>query len=257
MRIARIGFAAALLLVTFPETGSAEEEVARCLEDNMPEPDSIRALRVVARDRTGAERVTVVKLYGARSDEGYRQLLLRFIEPADVAGAAFLMLERPEQNETYFKPGPDQPPKRITGAGSSMALFGSDFSYEDFEYLHGFTRPGETKRLEDAAIDDRAVYVLETRPSAEAQSAYQTIVAFVDKETCIPLRMEMFEVGGRLRKVLSVNPSQVMKRGPVWIAHRALMRDIRDYTTTQLLVDSTEQDSLPDETFSVEALRAP
>lgn len=258
MRITRgIAFATTLLFVALPETAFTEQEAVRCLQDTVPEPDSVRALRIVARDRTGDERVTVVKLFGGRSDEGYRQLLVRFIEPKDVAGAAFLMLEGREQSETYFKPGPDQPPKRITGAGRSTALFGSDFSYEDFEYLHGFTRRGDKKRLEDAAIDERAVFVQETRPGAEAHSAYESIVTFVDKKTCVPLRMEMFEVGGKLRKVLSVNPSQILKRGPIWIPHRALMRDIRDYTTTQMLVDSTEQDPLPDDTFSVDTLRAP
>jgi hypothetical protein len=100
------------------------------------------------------------------------------------------------------------------------------------------------------------VYVIETRPADAAHSAYERIVSFVDKEKCVALRVEFYEAGDRLRKELIVNPNQVLKRGSVWIAHMAVIRDIRQFTTTQFLVDSTRhEEDLPDSIFTVEALQ--
>jgi hypothetical protein len=67
--------------------------------------------------------------------------------------------------------------------------------------------------------------------------------------------MEFYEPASGLRKVLTVDRAQIFKRGSGWVAHIAMLRDIRDYTTTQLFVDSRDQKTLPAEMFTVEALQ--
>jgi hypothetical protein len=241
------------LLLVAPLAGHAEEpleveEVAQCARRNLPEPDTIRAVRIVERDRVGAERTTVVKIYVRRTGEKRRQVLIRFEQPEELRGSAFLMLEREGENELYFKSTELPAVKRISGPAKAEQLLGGDFSYEDFEYLQGFSQPGEWKRLEDAAVSERPVYVVETRPT---QSAYQRVVAFVDKKTCVALRIEFFESSKRLRKVLTVNPRQVLKRGSVWLPHMALMRNIEELTTTMFLVDSSQQGPIPEGAFDL------
>jgi hypothetical protein len=244
-------------LLLSPAVGSAEQadtsaEITACVERNLPEPDCIRAVRITARDRLGAEQVTVVKMFGRRTEKGARQLLVRFLQPEDVRGTAFLILERDGENEMYFQSPEFEAPKRISGTARASTLFGTDYSYEDFEHLQGFHRPGSSRRLDDDSIGNRSVYVVESRSD---DSAYERILTFVDKETCVALRMEMYEPGGRLRKELDVNPDFVRRKGPIWIANMALMHDLRDATTTQLLVDSTEQDvDLPEGMFSLAGL---
>jgi hypothetical protein len=254
----RLTSALLVSLLLFPASGYAEEadtsaDITACAERNVPQPDSIRAVRITARDRLGSEQVTVVKMYGRRTEDGFRQLLVRFLEPEDVRGTAFLILERAGENEMYFDSPDLDAPKRITGTHKSSTLFGTDYSYEDFEHLQAFRRPGSSRRLEDDSIGNRPVFVVESRA---ADSAYERITTFVDKETCVALRMEMYEAGGRLRKELDVNPDFVRRKGPIWIANMALMHDLRDATTTQLLVDSTEQDvDFPEGMFSLADLR--
>ena len=256
----KLGYLVIVVLLLPPAETGAEEpresrDIAACAERNIPEPDNIRALRVVARDRLGAKRVTVVKFYGRWSKAGRRQQLVEFIEPADLRGSKLLILEGANESEIYFKSSAVGRAKRISGVGKASAMFESDFSYEDYEYLQGFSSAGKSERMEDALIGTRPVYVIETRPAQTSNSAYELIVGFVDKKTCIPLRIEFYEAGRRLRKELTVDPAEVVKHGDVWIPHFVLLRDIRDYTTTLLLVDRSEQKVLPPDMFTVEALQ--
>jgi hypothetical protein len=229
------------------------DDVTACVQRNLPQPDSIRAIRFTSRDRVGAKTITSVKIYGRRSEDGLRQLFVRFLEPEDIRGTALLFLERKGDNEVYFASTELEEPRKITGSGRSANLFGTDISYEDFERLEGM-RPGEpSQRKADETVRDRPVYVIETHPE---NSGYERIVSYIDQESCLPLRMKFYDSGGQQRKELTTNPRANLKHGPVWVPHTALMRDLRDLTTTHLMVDSHEQDDLlPDGIFSVEALQ--
>jgi hypothetical protein len=248
------------LLLAVPALAVADDsgkEITDCAARNVPEPDSVRALRLSYHGKEGAERVTVLRTFGRRTDAGLRQLLVRFIKPDDIRGTEFLLLERKDGNDIYFASPDLGPAKHISGRGRSATLFGTDLSYEDFEHMHGFNRPGESKRLPDETLSERAVYVVETRPADPESSAYESVLSYVDKQTCVALRIEFFEAGGRIRKELVANPDWVRKEGPVWMAHMALMRDLRELTTTQLLVDSSDHGvDLTPEMFSIEGLGA-
>jgi len=229
-------------------------EVTACVERNLPAPDSIRAVRLTARDRQGKKTITVMTMYGRRNEEGRARLFMKFLEPDDVRGSALLFLEQEGTDEIYLGSPDFDATRRITAKGRSANLFGTDFSFEDFERLEGFDVPGATTRLPDASIDDRAVYMVESRPET---SMYERVVSAIDKESCLPLRTEFFESGTDPRKVLTTEPRSNKQHGSAWVPHSALMRDMRDLTTTHLMVDSHEQDVLlPDGVFSVEALEA-
>ena len=94
--------------------------------------------------------------------------------------------------------------------------------------------------------------MVETRPADPGTSAYERVLSYVDRETCVALRIELFEPGGKLRKEFVANPAFVRREGSRWIAGMALMYDLRDSTTTQVLVDASEQDvALPKSMFQL------
>ena len=233
------------------------EHVAECSRNNIPEPGAVRALRFESRDRVGNKRVTRVRIEGKRAEDGSRRILARFLAPDDMKDALLLMIERDGENEIYFKSPELAEPKRINGPNQTLSLFGTDFTYEDFQNLQQFNRPGLSKRLSDSEVSGRPVWVVETLPAAESGSMYKSLVTFVDKETCIALRVEMFGDDGRARKILNVDPNQIVKRGPVWIAHQAIMKDLRDYTETQLLVETVDVHvEFAEDNFQVGSLRS-
>jgi hypothetical protein len=253
MRITIVPLLLALLLA--PLAGADEAaDVAACIARDFPEPDSVRAVRISSRDRAGFDRDTVVQIYGRRTDSG-REILVRFLQPEELAGSAFLMLERDGPNEMYFKGGDLGKAKRVKGGGRALSLLGTDFSYEDFEHLLAFKSSAPAKRLEDSKVRGRATYVVEARPNASAGSAYERVVTYTDKETCVALRTELYEKGKGLRKTLMVNPTVLQKRGSVWIPQLALMEDLLNYTSTVFMVDTTEHNvELSDEFFQVDTM---
>ncbi|MCZ6464754.1 MAG: outer membrane lipoprotein-sorting protein [Proteobacteria bacterium] len=231
------------------------EQVRACIERNVPEPDNVRAIRITTRDRAGTKRKIMVKMLGHRSDDGLRRLLIRFVEPDDLKGAGFLIIERDGPNELYLASTEFAKPRRITGSARGGNLFGTDFTYEDFEYLQGFQVPGDTRQLEDSSFDLRPVYVVESRPE---DSSYERVVSYIDKESCLPLQVLSYERGGRLRKELTTDPRWNLQHGDTWVAHETMMRDHRDLSTTHFLVDTHEQDALlPEGIFTVEGMLDP
>lgn len=243
---------ALLWLLLAPLSGRAGEpaDIGACVERRQPEPDSIRAARITARDRQGNKSITVVKMFGRRSDAGQRQLLVEFVEPEDLRGTSVLILERDgDHNDIYLRAV--EKSTHITGMDRAGQLFGTDFSYEDLAFLEGFSQPGAWKRLEDETLDERPVYVVEIRPEG---SAYERILSYVDKETCLPVLARLYERRFFVRKELTIDAKSVKKIGESWIPHSILIRDLRDLTTTHVFVDRTQQGPLPDEIFAEQAI---
>ena len=244
-----------LALLALPAAAPAASTAEACAR-NAPQPETVRAIRMTSRDRSGEKTIVVLSLYGRRSSEGFGQLFIRMEQPVEIRGTSLLVLEQPKGDSEIYLASPALPKaRRITGVSRADGLFRTDFSSEDLERLQQGWRPGEgeTNQLPDARIDGRPVYVVELRPS---DSAYERIVLSLDQESCLPLLIQFYEPGKpRPRKELSTDPRSNLKHGSIWVAHSALMRDLQNLTTTHLMVDSHEQEALlPDGEFSVEAL---
>jgi hypothetical protein len=252
------GLAVFALSFLFPFVASSEATTSAqaCFARNSPQPDSVRAIRLTARDREGEKTVVVLRLYGGRSPEGLGRLFIRFEQPEEVRGTALLVLEQPQGESEIYLASPELPTaRRISGPTRADGMFRTDFSSEDLQRLQQGWRPGEgeLKLLPDARVGERAVYVAEVRPK---QSSYERILFSLDQESCLPLQVQFFDPGNaRPRKELTTDPRSNLKHGSLWVAHSALMRDLQNLTTTHLMVDSHEQEQLlPGGQFTVEAL---
>jgi hypothetical protein len=211
---------------------------------------------MTARDRSGEKTIVVLRMYGKRSADGLGQLFLRFELPQEVRGTSLLVLEQRQGDSVIYLASPEMPaPRRISGPARADGMFRTDFSGEDLQRLQQGWRPGagEQTQLPDARVGDRAVYVLEARPT---DSAYERIVFSFDQESCLPLLVRFYEAGkDKPRKELTTDPRSNVKHGERWVAHSALMRDLENLTTTHLMVDSHAQDQLlPDDQFTIEGL---
>ena len=252
------GLAVLALSCLLPSVAASEATASAeaCFARNAPQPDSVRAIRLTARDREGGKTVVVLRLYGARSPEGLGRLFIRLEQPEEVAGTALLVLEQPTGESEIYLASPELPTaRRISGPTRADGMFRTDFSSEDLQRLQQGWRPGEgeLKLLPDARVAERAVYVAEVRPKG---SAYERVVFSLDQESCLPLQIQFFEAGKtRPRKELTTEPRSNLKHGSLWVAHSALMRDLQNLTTTHLMVDSHAQEQLlPGGQFTVEAL---
>jgi hypothetical protein len=234
------------------EADPAVREVRECMEGNVPSQTSVQTVEFVAVDRVGGERISRAKIYAKELDDGYRRMKLRWTKPEYQRNSELLIIETDGSPDTFLYTPELRRPKRITGTSGGGTLFGTDFSYEDFERWQGFNRPGQTKREPDSDVEGRPAYVLVTYPSDDAVSAYERVVTFVDKETCVTLRTDSYEPGETLRKVLAADPESLLQEGSIWIATKLQMKDLVDQTHTNVVVEDLEVDrEVKDTLFSV------
>lgn len=261
-RMSRLALGLCALSVALASTASPAElqtldEIQACLDANFPQDSSVQTVSMQATDRIGAVTETRAKMYWKKFDNGRSRVMMRFSKPADLRGAGLLMIENEDRNDMFIYLPELGRIKRVTSRMTSSSMFGTDFSYEEFERLQGLSDTSQRARGEDASVNDRPAYTIELKPDDAEESAYERIRLFVDKETCILARADFYERGDQPRKTLTTNPAKISREGDLWMAREIMMRDFRDETETTMVVEKIEVGaSIPRKIFSQSALES-
>jgi Outer membrane lipoprotein-sorting protein len=208
-------------------------------------------VRMLLTEANGDKRDRAMDVTGRRKD-GLFQTLVRFAAPADIAGTAFLMLERgKEQSEQYiYLPGLKRT-RRIVGREREGSFMGSDFSYADMQKIDA--RHAKHKRLPDEKIGNDSVYVVESTLDADAPVSYGKITTWIRKTDFIALRTRFFDRSGQLVKTLYTRRVREIDGKPVVVEAR--MQNQQSNHVTDLFIDSVERrDDLSDANFTPAAL---
>lgn len=252
-----------VLALLLPQVGVAVEsekmsvdDIMECVKRSGPEKSSIQSATLRSVDEKGVVNESEATLYWRKFDDGLSRALIRFSAPPDLRGSALLMLEEANGESDMYMYLPEfRKVRRVTTGMMSGSMFGTDFTYEEFEHLYDLAEKLENRRLEDGRVGDEPVYVVESTPQSEEDSAYSRIVQYVEQARCIPLKSEFFEGSGGPRKVLSVDPSMLRQVSGAWLPHQIVMRDLRDGTQTILVMRNIEVDvDIPERTFSQRSL---
>ena len=245
-----------LLLLQTAMTPATEvpEVVKSCLEKNTPKSTSAQAIELRARDRSGYEQVLQANVYWKRFPDNHSRILMHFNEPADVRGARFLIIENEPQNDMYiYMPGLVIV-RKITSRRISSSILGTDFSYEDYERLHGILTDLKAEQYPDEVLSGRPVYVINSYP--DDTSGYEKISTYIDTETCVALKTDLYERGHQLRKTMNIDPATITKEGDIHVPRELLMRDVRDKTETSLIIQQIKTNiPLDDALFDPEQLK--
>jgi outer membrane lipoprotein-sorting protein len=252
-------FALALVHVCFGGLWSAAaeatvdrtvEEIQECLRANAPSDSSIQTITMRAVDRMGTQTDSRAKIYWRSYGDG-NKVLLRIEEPATRRGSALLMVEKGDRSDMWMYLPELRKTKRITQHSIQGSMFGTDLSYEDFERLQGLGEDADPKRLPDGELDGRATHAIEITPARGEESSYERIVAQVEQERCLPVRLELFETGGRLRKVMSFPSDQIKPTKKGDFPHLIRVEDRIDGTHTEIIIEQLEFDAkIPESYFS-------
>jgi len=245
-----------LLLMHAASAIAAEvpEIVKTCVEKNMPKSTAVQSIELTARDRSGYEQVLLADVYWKRDADNKSRLLMHFEEPVDVRNARFLIIENQPENDMYiYMPGLFKV-RKITSKRISSSILGTDFSYEDYERLHGIVQDLKAEQYPDEVLDGRPVYVVNSYPGDT--SGYDKISSYIDKQTCVTLKVELFERGHQLRKTMTVDPADIQPVGDIQVPRALVMRDVRDKTQTRLVIREIRTgDPLDDALFDPEQLK--
>jgi len=253
-RWAALGLWLAPLALALPLAAGAEgldlAPARACLERNVPRSSVSFEVEFVKTDRIGGERTSRALVLGKKMDDGMRRIVLRFERPLEMRGTAMLMIESPSGPSDFYVWSPGERRVRRVSGRSNSGLFGTDFSYDDFENWRSFQKHGKAERLPDAKVEGRPVYVISSAPAAGEESSYERIVTSVDQETCVVLQVDSYEPGGRLRKVLHADPAKVDHVGALTIATAIELEDKLDQTHTRVSLDKVQLDTaIPDARF--------
>jgi hypothetical protein len=235
-----------LLAVPASARGELEtaDEIEQCVQDNLPRKSSVQNVLFRSTNRVGDVTGSDATIHWKLFDDGLSKVLLRFTAPPDMRGAGVLLIEKEGRRPDTFMYLPEiRKVRRVSSRSAASSLFGTDFSYEDFERLVGMSSDASRERIADTEVDGREVYVVVGRPDPESGSAYERVVAFVDKQTCVPLRTESYEPGGGLRKLLTADSSKIEREGTLWVPREQTMKDLRDETQTDLVIEQIDIDA--------------
>lgn len=216
------------------------EEIEACLQENLPTKTSVQTVSLRALDRVGAVTESRARVYWQREDDGFMRVMMRIQAPPDMRGAGLLVEERDEGSDMFMYLPELARVRRVTSRMAATSMFGTDISYEQFERIQGLSpRNVDTTRAADDTIGGRPVYVLDAVPKETRGSAFEKIRTFVDVETCMPLRIDYYEAG-EVRKRLEADLARMTQEDGSHITRRLVMNDLRDQTSTELLIESIE-----------------
>ena len=223
---------------------STVDEISRCVRDNLPSKSSTQTITVRSINRVGDVAESSAAIFWQQDDDGLSKVLLRFSKPLDMRDSGVLMLEKADRSpDTFLYLPSTKMVRRVSSRAASSSLFGTDFSYEDFSRLVGMADDSVKERGEDTEVAGRPAYVVSATPGPESGSSYERVVSFIDQETCVPLRIESYEDGGKLRKRLSADITKLSREGSSWVSLHQTMEDLRDETRTEVVIETIDIDA--------------
>jgi len=208
-------------------------------------------IRMALVEPDGKRKERHMEILGRRQD-GLLQTVVRFLGPQDIAGTAFLMLEKQNgASEQYIYLSGLKRTRRIVGREQEGSFMGSDFSYADMQRIDA--KYATNKRLADEDLSGTPVYVLEATLTKDAPSNYGKVTTWVRKSDYLALRTKFFDRQGALEKTLYTRRIDKLEGKPV--VAEALMQNAKTKHSTELHLESIERnDALPDAAFTPTAL---
>lgn len=223
MRIARPLVALLLLLLpslALADDPSADAIVQRMLDSNNMGFDSGQArVRMTIKSAKGTTRERVMT---SKSDEkaGLRRSRIEFLEPADVRGTTLLMLEQGDDRDLQYLYLPGlRKTRRIAGSQKNTSFMDSDFTYADLESRDA--KEGTKKRLADEEVGGQPAFHVSVA-STDADGEYGRLELWVHKQLYLPLRIDFFDRGGKLKKTML--SKRIEKKGERHLVTRLHMK---------------------------------
>lgn len=204
-------------------------------------------------DNRGEPRERVMYSYAKDKGRAERWTLLRFIEPADVAGTGLLTLNYPGDvsDQWLYLPALDRV-RRIASTRKGGRFVGSDFFYEDLmDREVGMDRH---RMLGTDMLLGVECEVLESTPTEPGNSVYTRRIAWIHPELDLPLRVDFYQ-GNSEEPVKRLQASEIRRVQGFWTVFDSTMHDlISGHSTQMLTLDIKYNQDLPDNLFQQRSL---
>ncbi|MBY0315267.1 MAG: outer membrane lipoprotein-sorting protein [Bdellovibrionales bacterium] len=131
--------------------------------------------------------------------------VVTFLSPSDVKGTKTLLIEHSGSDDDIWIYLPAlKKVRRLVASNKKDSFVGTDFSYGD---VIGFkVEEWNQKILKEESVDGKSCYVIEStpkKPETGVNSGYSNRIGWIDKESFVALKGEMYDQSGALLKRIS------------------------------------------------------
>ncbi len=178
-------------------------EVAQA-HDDRDKPDTTHmALQMDLIESDGRVSSRMIEQWGVDKDELANSIMV-FRSPASVKNTRFLQVENEDRGDDkwIYLPAMKRV-RRIASSDGSKSFMGSDASYDDMETRDIERDSHEFIREETTGNWD--CYVVKGKSIDPDDSQYSYRLTWFDKETFVPVKIEMYDKQEELLKVMAVN----------------------------------------------------
>ncbi len=238
--------------------GPSAEEIMQRVEDRY-QGDDFKAQVTLETSREGQTKtlsLDMMTLLYDRANMNYKVLVV-VREPQDSKDLAFLAWENeyPKPDDFWLYLPAIKQAKKVEPENQRQSLFGSMFNYQD-----ATRRPAGADThtlLRTETVEGRATWVIESTPKELATVEFSRRVAWIDQESLIILKEELYDKQGNLLRVLRVSQQEqrTIKRSDgadtvVWLAVTATAENVQTQATSTYTFSNVEYNTgIPESTF--------
>lgn len=254
-----LGATAALLfvataLVALAQTADdagARDTMRRVLVDSRAD-DEVASVHMELIDANGRVRRRTTTISSKKRQGGPSARLIRFHAPPDLARAAILTIDHEDRDADQWIYLPAyHAARRVAAANRGDTWMGTDLTYEDITDTN--VEQYEYTTLRQEQLDNVRCVVIAAAPTdrkLREQSAYSKTIFWVDPTESVALRIEYYDRGGRLLKVVTNTELQRYGTYRRWGVTR--VRDVtRNHQTVLTVTDRKIDQGLSDDIFGV------
>lgn len=242
--------AISLIVILSHATLSGQQMTAERIIETMTEtmnPDQSHGrIKMTIMTTSGQERTF---LYESFSKDQGEKSLIKYLKPTRVKGQAILMLNNANDIWIYF-PRTKRVRKLATHA-RKQKLEGSDFSYEDLGSSNGFIDDYDAVLVGEEKKQNKNCYKLELKRKEGSPAGYSRIVAWIEKETYIPIVIDYFHDDDPHLWEKELVTSDVQRIDGIYTPMKLVMYNKLDNTKTSMeFTEISFQVDLPDDLFT-------
>lgn len=228
---------------------AAEE---RCLSLDPVPGDDVRAVKVTTTTGEGPPAILHLQTFGRRSSTS-RRVLVRFSHPRELRDSSLLIVDDAGPPRLWLS-SPELDGVRELSAEVNTRLLGTYFGWEDVVLAQGLVGWDSAKALRRERLGEHDTLVVDMQPKP-GTSHYARVRAWLDLESCIPLKLELFDTATHLRRVVENRPSSILQLGGRAIPHETSIRDLQAGTESRSVLQAIIPGlKVPDEILQAESL---
>lgn len=234
----RKGAVVALLALSASAFAIDGTQIAQKAYDVKKPNFSHSAVKMELIESSGAVETRMVEEWG-REKDGLTSSVMSFQSPASVKGTRFLIVENKDRgNDKWIFLPALRSTRRIASSEGDKPFMGTDASYDDLSTRE--VDKDEHELVREETVAGYSCYVIKSTPKESADSQYSYRVSYIDKNSWVPIKMEMYDKKGALLKVLTVEKLENVSG--YWIPTADRLENVQTKHSTRITIVKLEID---------------